>query len=150
MTAIVRAPRSGKFEIVPHTLIRDFRITHRALGVAVRLLSNADGYTMTSDDLASERGEGRDAIRAALRELEIAGYLRRRKWQNDRGHWTTEVTISDTPSADDGFSGAGRPMTGKPTAGRPKAGRLGAVQHERTCCIVRYTEAAKTPENDPK
>ncbi len=58
MTAIVRAPRSGQFEIVPHTLIRDFRITHRALGVAIRLLSNVDGYTMTSDD-PGQRARGR-------------------------------------------------------------------------------------------
>lgn len=70
------APRRYK-DWIDRALVRDTRISFRALGIAVRLLSNAPGFRMTSHDLANESTdrEGRDAVRTALRELEEAGYL---------------------------------------------------------------------------
>lgn len=88
------APRRYK-DIIDRQIIRDSRLSLRALGVAVRLLSNAEGFKMTSLDLARERPEGRDAVRGALKELEEFGYLRRTRTQLHNGHWVTTVVISD-------------------------------------------------------
>lgn len=97
LEGIVRAPRKGKFEILPLCLIRDSGLSYRGLGVLVRLLSNEDNFRMTSCDLARERKEGRDAVRAALRGIEDAGYLVRERRQNSRGQWVTEMVVYDTP-----------------------------------------------------
>lgn len=96
---ILRAPRRRAYENLPLELIRDDGLSFRALGVLVRLLSNADNFRMTSVALANERphGEGRDAVRAALRELEESGYIRRVRRQNSRGQWMTLMVVSEEP-----------------------------------------------------
>jgi hypothetical protein len=94
---IERAPRRRQYENIPLPLIRDARLSYRALGVLTRLLSNADGFRMNSADLARERKEGRDAVRAALSELEDAGYIVRAKRQNTRGQWSTVMIVSEEP-----------------------------------------------------
>lgn len=95
---IERAPRRRQYENIPLSLIRDARLSYRALGVLTRLLSNADSFRMNSADLARERKEGRDAVRAALSELEGAGYIVRQRRQNTRGQWSTVMVVSEEPS----------------------------------------------------
>lgn len=95
---IERAPRRRQYENIPLPLIRDERLSYRALGVLTRLLSNADSFRMNSADLARERKEGRDAVRAALGELEAAGYIVREKRQNTRGQWSTVMVVSEESS----------------------------------------------------
>lgn len=95
---IERAPRRRQYENIPLPLIRDARLSYRALGVLTRLLSNADSFRMNSADLARERKEGRDAVRAALSELEDAGYIVRERRQNTRGQWLTVMVVSEEPA----------------------------------------------------
>ena len=90
------APRRYK-DIIDRQIIRDDRLSYRALGLAVRLLSNAPGFRMTSIDLAQDRPEGRDAVRTALKELEKFGYLRRIRTQQRNGHWVTTMFIYNVP-----------------------------------------------------
>lgn len=76
MSTITRAPSKNPFLLMPQATVRDSRLSYRARGVLARLLSNADGYKMPSSQLAKEGGEGRDAIRKSLNELEKFGYLK--------------------------------------------------------------------------
>ena len=94
---IRRAPRQGNFDIVDRKTVRDKSLSYRARGVLMRLLSNADGYSMTAIDLARDGKEGRDAILAALKELREKDYLLTRRFQNEQGKWLTENTIFDRP-----------------------------------------------------
>lgn len=98
MAGIIRAarPPRGWTEIY-HDTARDARLSYRARGVLVRLLTNSDGYRMTADDLAREGREGRDAVLSALRELRGAGYVIVRKTQSSDGRWRTETFVFDTP-----------------------------------------------------
>jgi len=73
---IVRGKRpEDPFDRILRTTIRDSNLSYRARGVLMRLLSNVDGYRMSSIDLAREGKEGRDSIRTALNELKGAGYI---------------------------------------------------------------------------
>jgi hypothetical protein len=56
-----------------------------------------DGWRTSSDRLARLGPDGRDSVRSGLRELEQRGYLVRRRVQDDRGRWSTELIISDEP-----------------------------------------------------
>lgn len=98
-SGIRRATREGNFDIVNRDTVRDKSLSYRARGVLMRLLSNADGFSMSASDLAREGKEGRDAILAALKELREKKYLLTRRFQNEKGHWGTENIIFDRPQA---------------------------------------------------
>lgn len=130
---IIRGPRLEKhFTILDNAVIRDGRLSFRARGVLAYILSQPDGWRSTSEDLARVATEGREAVRTAMRELEAAGYVERRKEQNQSGQWVTHVTVYDRPRPEDGFPGLGL----------PDAGFLGAIQKNQR---KDYLPSAKAP-----
>lgn len=155
---IIRTMRRSQYEIIPHDLIRDSRLSYRARGIAIRLLSNVDGYRMTSDDLAQEGVEGREAVRAGLLELEQVGYLKRTRMQNEKGHWMTKTVLRDTCEigatavTDDGNSGVGSPTADPPTPRQPRVGRLGVKSKSKSISsssITTSTRVAQDREHSP-
>lgn len=126
MTSIVRRqrPRSGYTEIGNST-VRDSRLSYRARGILLRLLSNVDGYRMTAADLAAEGKEGRGAILAALRELKELGYLTVTKHRDGMGRWSTRVVVYDTPHP------SGATKVGFSDAGSPDAGSFTGIQNDQ-------------------
>ena len=95
---IIRSSRRDHFTIVDQKAINDPSLSFRARGLLVYLLDKPDNWITSSTRLVSEAKEGRDAIRTALRELEDAGYLVRKKRQSKRtGRWQTVWIIRETP-----------------------------------------------------
>lgn len=99
--SIIRAPRpESGWTAFANDVCRDERISDKARGLLLRMLSHADNYRFSSDRLAYER-TGRDAIQTALRELEAAGYVRRSTTRDERGRITTTTYVYDVPSSPD-------------------------------------------------
>src|SRR5262245_26297975 len=107
---IVREARRERYTTIANRGIEDARLSFRARGVLVYLLSKPDDWRTTSTQLAAATTEGRDAIRAALRELETAGYLERTKRRTAGGQWCTETVVHESP----GHTGDGKPGVGGP------------------------------------
>lgn len=96
---------------IPTKALADGKISFRAAGVLAYLLSRPDGWETDSKRLARGNGregrEGRDAVRSALNELELRGYLHRVKVRRPAGmtldgryvggQITTEYFVSDHP-----------------------------------------------------
>lgn len=93
---------------IPTKALADDEISFRAAGVLAYLLSRPPGWETDSKRLAAgKRREGRDAIRSALKELELRGYLHRVKVRRPAGmtldgryvggQITTEYFVSDHP-----------------------------------------------------
>lgn len=135
---VLRKRLHGGWTGVPNATIRDARISLRATGLLVYLLSMDDGWPIDSTSVSRHKVEGREAIRTAFRELVAAGYVKREK-RTEGTRWTTDVFVSDVPAfapgavPEDGFPGAGFPGAGKPGAitedqekNPPKAPRRGA------------------------
>lgn len=96
---------------VPNQWVRDTRLTRKARGLLVELMSHRAGWDITIESLIRDGVEGRDAIRATLQELERFGYLERERERNADGTlagvdyvivdpWADEPT-SDNPTLDD-------------------------------------------------
>jgi predicted transcriptional regulator len=92
---IRRSPRRERFTIVANDSARDPRLSLRARGLLVTLLSLPDGWQTSTLAISRDVREGRDAVRVAARELEEAGYLMREKRPNEKGQWTTTWTLFD-------------------------------------------------------
>jgi hypothetical protein len=99
MARIHRARETTHFTVLANQVLRDPRLSYRATGILARLLSEPPDSVINSAALATERPgkEGRDALLAALRELERAGYLTRPRWQDGRGRWHTDWIVSSVP-----------------------------------------------------
>lgn len=124
MSGIIRAPRPERgWTELANTTLRDRRLSYRARGVLARLLSNAEGFSMTALDLADESpAEGRQAVLTALAELRKAGFILQRRLQGERGRWYTETFVYDTPqltSTEVRSPDSGQPDVGRPDAGQP-------------------------------
>lgn len=150
---IVRAPRpKSSYTQIRNEVLRDARLSFRALGVLVEVLSRPDNWSTRAESLAQGRKEGRDAIRAALGELKTAGYLVHIKNRDpDTGQISTVSMVYDEarPSTDrddgateDGKPAPGFPATGEPDAGEPTVGVPGAIRTPETNTLKEDSSSA--------
>ena len=99
---IIRAPRPADNYIrISNATARDMRLTRRARGLLVEMLSHTDGWRTDAVSLAASGQEGREAIRAMLKELETFRYLKRVRTQGAKGRWSTMTYVFDRPASDD-------------------------------------------------
>ena len=98
---IRRAARpSDNFAQISNATLADERLSWKAVGLLAYLLSRPVGWGTTAQELWKSRthkGEGRDVIYAALKELETFGYLRRARVRGPGGTFTWEQEVYDTP-----------------------------------------------------
>jgi hypothetical protein len=96
---IVRGPEPREnFQILPNATARDQRLSFRARGLLVLMLSYPPNWQFNRDWLARQTdGEGVSAVRTALQELETCGYLVRRRIQlrSDGARWKEGVYAVD-------------------------------------------------------
>ena len=101
---IVRAARPHhNFTVVHNQLIEDDRLTWKARGLLVYLLSKPDHWRTTAAYLASQSPEGLHSVRSGLTELERVGYIRRIRKQNPSGQWSTHTVVFDHPQPVDNY-----------------------------------------------
>lgn len=113
---ITRAARRDRFTVVHNATIEDGRVSFRALGLLVYILSKPDNWKTHIKHLATTHSEGREAVRAAMVELEIAGYITR-KWLRAEGQVapTMHYLVSEVVAGTSGGEGAsGFRVSGQP------------------------------------
>ncbi|MCB8911075.1 replication protein [Rhodococcus rhodochrous] len=128
---IRRGPRQAdQFTILQNAVLNDERLSFRARGILVFLLSKpADWRTRSESIAAMSPREGREAIRTAMRELEQYGYLVREKYQDERGRWHTIQTIYEVPVTSEDPSP--EPTPRKSGSGEANVGSPGALTKNR-------------------
>jgi hypothetical protein len=87
-----------RFVIIPSATIDNGELSFRARGLLGYLLNRPDGWDVRSESLAaSTQGEGRDAIRTALRELGAHGHYRLERRSMRDGTHEMGTAISKHP-----------------------------------------------------
>lgn len=98
----------GQFVQVPNAWARDGRVSRKARGLLVEIMSHRVGWHITTRSLAESGTEGRDAVMSALRELVDAGYLRRVQGRSGGGSFSEiEYELVDPDPTVVGFSDHG-------------------------------------------
>lgn len=87
--------RSTKFVMLPQNLVRDKTLLHRDKIVYMSLCLFTDNASKQShpsaQTIADMAGLSRNSVFRALKELELAGYIRREQRTFGRGKQTTNV-----------------------------------------------------------
>lgn len=94
----IRVAKRDRYTSVARPTLNDHRLSFRARGVLVWLLDKPDNWKSNAQAIANAGCEGRDAVRAALSELEQFGYLVREKHRDEAGQFYTEVTVYERPN----------------------------------------------------
>jgi hypothetical protein len=123
-TVILRRRVESNFTTFPNELIRDDRLSWKAVGLLVYLLAHPPNFRLNLVYLAKQRPSGRDATRSALRELEAAGYVSIERSHDDMGRFsTTTWMVSQTPDFGPDSPCSENPHAVKPPKEKPKTER---------------------------
>jgi hypothetical protein len=116
---IVRTSKTKNFTVISNVVFEDERLSLKAKGVYCVIASFGDDWDITLKRLEQRTGEGKDSLRKAIKELEEAGYMESRRWNDSKGHLKTEWTFFESPNA--GFPKTVKPKTVKPKTAEPIA-----------------------------
>ncbi len=125
--AVMRVEKNGNYTIMANYHLRDNRLSMKAKGLLSVMLALPPEWDYTLKGLTKISKEGISAIRAAIVELEAAGYVTRARVRNEAGQLTdTEYTIyefsqsitSNNVSADTASEQLAR-IRGKPALDNP-------------------------------
>lgn len=103
------------------------------------------GRVLSADEISGAVPEGRDAIRAAMKELKEFGYIKAVKHQVN-GQWRTILKFTD-----DGISGVGFPgdlYSYKSIANKPEANSLNSLEVLRTSKLAHSAEKESEGGNE--
>ena len=96
--AVFRIERTRDYTVMSNHHLRNANLSLKAKGLLSMMLSLPEDWNYTTRGLAKICKEGVDAIGAALRELEGAGYIVRHQRRDKSGRITdTEYVIYEQP-----------------------------------------------------
>ena len=161
--AVFRIERTRDYTVMSNHHLRNANLSLKAKGLLSMMLSLPEDWNYTTRGLAKICKEGVDAIGAALRELEAAGYIVRHKLRDRQGRISdTEYVIyeqpqpknPDTPQPDMASPDTENPYLDKPDTEKPaelnieKSNTQKSITHGSSTDSIpfRETAAAGPPE----
>ncbi|WP_338209345.1 DnaD domain protein [Lactiplantibacillus paraxiangfangensis] len=106
--AKIRKLAQTNYTVIDNQIIRDETLSWKAKGVFAYLWSMPENWDFYETEVMTHAKDGRDALRSAIKELQVAGYMRRQRTRNEKG----QVKTSDWELSD-------KPMLEKPTQDKP-------------------------------
>ena len=136
--AVFRVERTQNYTVMSNYHLRDKTISFKAKGLLSLMLSLPEDWDYTLAGLARISLEGKDAIRAAVVELEKAGYVHRRQTTDKAGKFgSNEYIIREYPASHEpppeGPPSAS-PLSGNPMTEEPSTA---STQTEKATQIIK-------------
>ena len=98
--AVFRVERTNNYTVMSNYHLRDKTISFKAKGLLSMMLSLPEDWDYTLAGLARISLEGKDAVRAAVVELEKAGYIHRSQTTDKAGKFgANEYIIREYPAS---------------------------------------------------
>ncbi len=123
--AILKRRVRRDFTILPNDVIRDKRLSWKALGLLAYILSHPEDFRINLEYLTKQKKDGRDGTRTGLKELELAGYLTIRQPRKEKGKFDNFIwEITDDPNnacADQKSPVSENPIPVKPNTAKPNS-----------------------------
>lgn len=96
--AIYRANKeSGKYTQIDNTAVNDNRLSFKARGILLYMLSRPDDWQFYEDEISGHSCEGIKSIRAGMNELIACGYVNRTQ-KREKGQFSKyEYTVTEVP-----------------------------------------------------
>lgn len=143
--SIVRAPRpEADFVQIRNDVARDSRLSYKARGILVEVLSRPDNWEASADSLARWSKEGRTAILTGLKELRDAGYVVTERTRVEGGRFVTRNIFFDTPQS--GYPTAVYPTADNRTTENPTTENLTVLEHSPKNTNQEHLEKKKEEE----
>ncbi len=153
--AVFRIERTRDYTVMSNHHLRDTNLSLKAKGLLSMMLSLPEDWNYTTRGLAKICKEGVDAIGAALRELERAGYIVRHQLRGKNGRISdTEYVIYEKPQPDTVSPDTENPDMVKPDMEKPaelnieKSNTEKSITHGSSTDSIPFREstAARPPE----
>ena len=124
--AVFRVEKTNDYTVMANHHLRNHALSLKAKGLLSQMLSLPEDWDYTLSGLAEINRESKDAIRAAVQELEQAGYIQRRQTQDKGGKFAgNEYVIReipcppDTDTQEEPPEASGEPLLDFPTTEKP-------------------------------
>ena len=109
---VIRVEKTKNYTVMANYHLRDKRLSFKAKGLMSFMLSLPDDWDYTVNGLSTFATDGRDGVRASLRELEGTGYLRLRQSRSSGRFNKMEYTLTEKPFTE-------KPITESPITENP-------------------------------
>lgn len=114
---------SGNFVTVHKNFIHDKKLTFKAKGILLYLLSRPDDWQIYETEILNHTMDGKDSLKSGIKELEEVGYITRTRKRNNKGHLNGyEYLVYEHP-IQSGNSYLGKTDDGKPNIGESDDGK---------------------------
>jgi hypothetical protein len=149
---IIRHPVEKGYTVIANATLGDSRLSWKARGLLVYLLSKPDAWEVMVAHLIKEAPDGRDAVLSGLRELEKAGYIvRKGQGRKDGGHFDKATTeVHDRPVKAQVAPQTGLPLTGEPLTGEPLTDNPQRVSTYSAITEIATTEGVSPAPSSPR
>ena len=143
--AVFRIERTRDYTVMSNHHLRNANLSLKAKGLLSMMLSLPEDWNYTTRGLAKICKEGVDAIGAALRELEGAGYIVRHQRRDKSGRITdTEYVIYEQPQPDMSQPDTASPDTENPDMVRPDMEKPAELNIEKSKTQKSNTQGSST------
>ncbi|RNB72153.1 conserved phage C-terminal domain-containing protein [Brevibacillus panacihumi] len=95
--SIFRVRKNDNYVVMNKTALRDERLSWKAKGIIAYMLSLPDDWTFVLDELSQHAADGKDSLRAGLKELKQFGYLHRFPIKENGKIVKWETHVYETP-----------------------------------------------------
>lgn len=112
------------FTQVSNNILKDNRLTWKAKGVFAYLYSKPDDWDFSTERMKFDSFDGREALLSGLKELEILGYLQRKRFSSGK----MEYVLDYNPKSEKPIE-AKKPLSENPTEVKSHSGKTRRISN---------------------
>jgi hypothetical protein len=132
----INKKRDCPFTQIDNDLIKNPNLSWQAKGVLSYLISLPQNWIINIKDIENRATNGRDSVARCISELELNGYIKKKKIQNQKGQFAGwEYEYSDIPiylETENGKTENGKTENGKTENGKTENGKTATINKENT------------------